>query len=90
MKTPILQFGTSCRTCARGLLIGDNGEKYCPVCTRFAPVILEPFVAIVGAEIVEEAADLDELLAVLAEITDDKPAEDLVITRGQRRDDPLC
>ncbi len=82
MKTSSLL--TSCRGCARGLLLADDGETYCPFCTRFTIAAVEPFVACVGQEVVESAADLDELLGILAEITDEKPTEDIVITQGHR------
>jgi hypothetical protein len=84
VKTSILYFETSCRTCGRGLFVDCDGDKYCPDCTSFRPVLVEPFVACVGHEVVEESPSLDDLLGILAEITDEKPTDDIVITRGQR------
>jgi hypothetical protein len=68
----------------RLLFDGDLGGV-CPVCTGFAPAAeAEPFVALVGAELVESADTLDELLATLREILDEKGTEDVVVWRGRR------
>ncbi len=84
MKTPVLNFGTSCRGCGLLLLVDCDGERYCPDCTSFRPVVIEPYIAMVGHEVVEESPNLDELLAVLAEILDDKGPDDVAIWQGQR------
>ncbi len=84
MKAPILNFGTSCDQCGRGLFIDCDGDKFCADCTSFAPVILEPFVACVGYEVVEESPNLDDLLATLREILDDKGPDDVCVWQGQR------
>ncbi len=46
MSKPMLHFGTTCPTCARGLLFDGDLGGICPVCTRFAPAAAEPFVAL--------------------------------------------
>ncbi len=84
MKAPVLNFGTSCCDCGKGLFIDSDGEKFCADCTSFRPVAAEPFVATAAHETVEQADTLEELLATLAEILDDKGPDDVTIWQGQR------
>ncbi len=84
MSKPTLHFGTTCPDCGRGLLFDGDLGGICPVCTHFAPTAAEPFLACVGAELVESADSLDELLGILAEITDEKPSDDVCVWQGQR------
>jgi hypothetical protein len=84
VKHSTLTFANCCRNCGLGLLTDDDGDCYCLDCTRYVPAAPEPFVALVGVELVESADTLDELLATLAEILDDKGSEDVAVWQGPR------
>ncbi len=79
-----LLFAECCRSCGIALLTDDDGECYCSECTRYTTTPPEPFIATVGAEVVESADSLEELLGILAEITDEKPTDDVCVWQGQR------
>ena len=83
MKTQ-LTFAECCRNCGLGLLTDDDGDCFCPDCTRYVPAAPEPFVATVGSEVVESAKSLPELLATLAELLDDTGDEDVVVWHDRR------
>ncbi len=85
MKTSTLDLGTRCSDCGRRLHFDLDGESCCLDCTTFAPVVAEPavpFLALVGAEIVEQADTLDDLLAILRDILDDVGTEDVAVWQG--------
>jgi hypothetical protein len=90
VKTSTLDLGTRCPDCGRRLHFDVAGESYCLYCTLTfchdgqddEPAALAPFIALVGAEVVEQADTLEELLAILRDILDDVGTEDVAVWQG--------